>query len=514
MNNLNTLYARTPGQMNLLGDEIVIGKDVLELVTGSMYVDPLCIYREYIQNAADSIDEGINKNDYQEFASNISIELDHPSRSIKIRDNGCGVSNKNFLRTLTAIGGSQKRGKGQRGFRGVGRLSGLGYCQELVFRSKSINDTCVYELRWDGRKLKDALRSSDFTGSIQDLIKEITELKITQDVNISPSFFEVELIKVGRLKNDLLLNEDEVRTYIAQVGPVPFHPEFELGKVIESKLKEYHDFKTYNVSLNDGKGLVFRPHQMEFLVSGELRDKFTDVEFFEIEGSEGSPDALGWILNHSYLGAISKKSGIAGIRFRTGNIQVGSQELVADLFPESRFNSWSVSEIQILSNKVLPNGRRDDFEYSLHYQNILGQMSLNASRLAKKCRDKSSARNRVKIARDYLVKCSAELEFTDNEIFSFVSRKLALEKASRLMKLASQAIQSELFSESERNPIIFDINEIANKIESRYESTTFIEPENSITKEYEEIFGHIHEICRDSGEAHRIVEQLVNRLKL
>ena len=38
-------------------DEIVIGKDVLELVSSAMYVDPLTIYREYLQNAADAIDD-------------------------------------------------------------------------------------------------------------------------------------------------------------------------------------------------------------------------------------------------------------------------------------------------------------------------------------------------------------------------------------------------------------------------------------------------------------------------
>ena len=40
-----------------LADEIVIGKDILELLSSSMYVDPMTIYREYAQNAADSIDE-------------------------------------------------------------------------------------------------------------------------------------------------------------------------------------------------------------------------------------------------------------------------------------------------------------------------------------------------------------------------------------------------------------------------------------------------------------------------
>ncbi len=38
-------------------DMITIGKDVLELLSSAMYVDPLTIYREYVQNAADAIDE-------------------------------------------------------------------------------------------------------------------------------------------------------------------------------------------------------------------------------------------------------------------------------------------------------------------------------------------------------------------------------------------------------------------------------------------------------------------------
>ena len=40
-----------------LANEVVIGKDILELLSSSMYVDPMAIYREYVQNAADSIDE-------------------------------------------------------------------------------------------------------------------------------------------------------------------------------------------------------------------------------------------------------------------------------------------------------------------------------------------------------------------------------------------------------------------------------------------------------------------------
>ena len=37
-------------------DSVRIGKDVIEILTSGMYVSPVTIYREYIQNAADSID--------------------------------------------------------------------------------------------------------------------------------------------------------------------------------------------------------------------------------------------------------------------------------------------------------------------------------------------------------------------------------------------------------------------------------------------------------------------------
>ena len=47
------LAARTSGYAGAP----VVGKDVLELLSTAMYVDPLTIYREYVQNAADAIDE-------------------------------------------------------------------------------------------------------------------------------------------------------------------------------------------------------------------------------------------------------------------------------------------------------------------------------------------------------------------------------------------------------------------------------------------------------------------------
>ena len=72
--------------------------------------------------------------------------------------------------------------------------------------------------------------------------------------------------------------------------------------------------------------------------------------------------AVGFLLHHSYLGAIHRNTKLSGLRARVGNIQIGSNLIFLDLFPETRFNAWTVGELHVLSDKLIPNGRRDDFE--------------------------------------------------------------------------------------------------------------------------------------------------------
>src|SRR5262249_49005097 len=117
-----------------IDNQPLVGKDVLELLSSAMYIDPLSIYREYVQNAADSIDEAngrhlLNGNDQ----GRIDIAINPQERKIRIRDNGIGLGRAAFVDTLISLGASKKRGSKERGFRGVGRLGGLGYCQELIF---------------------------------------------------------------------------------------------------------------------------------------------------------------------------------------------------------------------------------------------------------------------------------------------------------------------------------------------------------------------------------------------
>jgi molecular chaperone HtpG len=72
--------------------DISIGKFTLESLTTGMYSEPESCFREYIQNAVDSIDMAIDQGLLQLDESRIEIIVDEDHREISIKDNGTGIS--------------------------------------------------------------------------------------------------------------------------------------------------------------------------------------------------------------------------------------------------------------------------------------------------------------------------------------------------------------------------------------------------------------------------------------
>lgn len=388
-------------------DQIVVGKDVLELLSSSMYVDPLTIYREYIQNAADAIDEAHNVDLLiPEEPGEVSISLDSTSRSIVIRDNGIGLAANTFAMRMCNLGASEKRGTAARGFRGVGRLAGLGYCQELVFRSRSTGDKGVTELKWDCRRLKQELRSPEFQGNLADLVRNLVSMRRIAAAGYPIRFFEVELRGIIRHRNDRLLNPQAVSEYLAQVAPVPFAPDFRFDEEISTRLKPYVSLGNIQISVN-GSPPIYRPHRNSILFAEDQQDDFVGVDFFEIPGIDGNLAAVGWVLHHGYRGAIPTKALVKGLRLRDGNMQVGDNAVLEELFPEPRFNAWSVGEVHVIDSRIMPNGRRDHFEQSVHFDNLLNQLAPTIRDISRHCRQSSISR---KWLRDFELQKAAALE--------------------------------------------------------------------------------------------------------
>ena len=372
----------------------IIGKDVLELLSSSMYINPLAIFREYVQNSADSIDEAVGIGLLRkQKEGRVEISIDPHERSVTIRDNGTGIPRSQFASRLVALGASRKRGTKARGFRGVGRLAGLGYCQELLFRSRADGEREISELRWDCRRLKTILRDAQFADELGDLIQQVVRVRRHVDTTLPERFFEVQLLGIVRHGSDVLLNSTVVEAYLSQVAPVPFSPEFTIAKDIEATLAKLTTTSDLCIFLNGSEAPLFRPHRNSFLVRKGLSDCFTGIDVFEIEGSTGTPSAIGWVAHHGYHGAISSDSKISGLRLRSGNMQIGDSDLLNGLFQESRFNSWVVGEIHVLDERILPNGRRDHFEQSVHFNDLVNQLAPIANDLSRRCRISSIQRN-------------------------------------------------------------------------------------------------------------------------
>ena len=307
MSSLVNLAVKQP-EWTKTSEEVFIGKDILELLSTSMYVEPLSMYREYVQNAADSLESVQSEAHNHPLHHDVEIRIDRVSRSIRIIDKGSGLSSRDFYRRLTAIGGSTKRGTKARGFRGVGRLAGLAFCQELIFRTRAAGSDQVHELRWDTRKVRALLRSSDESLNLAQIVAEAVDARSLKASAEPPHFFEVELRNVVRHRDDRLLDSSAVAAYLEQVAPVPFHPDFRHGQKISQLLLD-HGVKLHPLSIYiDGEGQIYRPHRNVVNFGNGKSMESGEPELFTSLDRNGEVSAVSWILHHSYLGSIPRNS--------------------------------------------------------------------------------------------------------------------------------------------------------------------------------------------------------------
>jgi hypothetical protein len=499
-------------------DDILIGHDLLELLTRAMYVDPLAIYREYIQNATDAIEEARQQGTLGcEEAGLIDVHIDSEQRSIRIRDNGASIPGAKFVQRLLAIGSSNKRGKGLRGFRGIGRLAGLGYCQELVFRGRVEAREPVMEISLSAKKLRDLLNSDATARDLQTAMSEIATKNRTPSGSWPSRFFEVELHQPIRIKNDVLLNPDAVCDYLSQVAPAPFREDFRYRAKIEEFLHGHGVGEIIEIKINENTA-VRRPHQSVFSLAPNVTDQFCDIEFIEIPGLESGLDAVGWVLDHSYLGALSKGLRISGLRVRAGNLQIGDSDILAELFSEPRFNSWCVGEFHILNKKIIPNGRRDEFEHSPHYLNFQSYVSKITTRLSRTCRVRSGTRNLLKATKQNLQKIQNDLIVIRSIPHNFRFRKKHLVTLSRFIKKQQINIDTKLPHIRQREELLklnAQLQRQVGQLSAKRGGGALLKRlAPAKRKAYAEVLSAIYEVTTDASVAHDYVNKILRRLRL
>ena len=354
-----------------------IGHQILDIITAGMYDDPLMVYREYIQNSVDSIDAAVQEGKLHNGEEIISILISGLNRTIVIEDNGGGIPRAKARRLLLDLGSSPKDGSGQRGFRGIGRLGGLAYCDVVRFETRSAKGENITVVEWDRKRLDELTKQLNRDTTLIAIVKNITRTFTRAATEKDPHhFFRVQMVNVRRFHSDRLMDIKMIREYLSQVAPVPYDNQtFSFAKQLDKYFSIIPGYRGYNISLNGER--IFRPYSDKIQISGGVTDEIGDIECFEFSTTHAEPLALGWYAKTSFKASLPSQVVMRGIRVRHGNLEVGDEYFLSPYFTERRFATWNIGEIQLCDHKVRPNARRDGFEQTPEYERFLEHASLS-----------------------------------------------------------------------------------------------------------------------------------------
>ena len=374
--------------------DFTVGKYTLESLTNGMYSSPMDLYREYIQNAVDSFDEAVLTGVSKPDDLKIIISIDSKEKSISIKDNGCGICKEKAVKTLLDIGNSQKSRNVSRGFRGIGRLAGLGYCDSLAFTTSAVGEATKTIITFDTKRLKELLiPSNSESSSIQDVLEEIVSIKTLPEKS-NEHYFEVSLHSVDTASK--LINADLVENYLIQHSPLNFNRNFKWTSMIYNKIKMLGGtVENYKVLLIvDGvEKELFKPYDNNFESDRikKIQDNIQDIIVVPFYRNEKLSAVL-WYAQTNFYGTITDNA-IKGIRIRQGNILVGGKATCNQFFKEERFNGWIMGELHIFDEELIINSRRDDFEKNAAYYEFVESISDWTNNIAKDIRKKSYDRS-------------------------------------------------------------------------------------------------------------------------
>lgn len=381
--------------------EITIGKFTLETLTSGMYERPKDIYREYVQNAVDSIDAAdaaVSEKQVTKEKAQIDIEIDKEGRRIRISDNGTGISTDNAVKYLLDIGHSPKRFTNARGFRGIGRLAGLAYCDNLTFETSAVGEEKRTVVEFDAKTLCERMLNESVDIDLLSLISDVVKIRVEQEAQTKHYF---NVVMTGVEDTDDILDLDKVMQYLEQVAPVDFDKTFGWGKIIKSKLKVFgFSPSSYNIFMGDGKTCTpVKKAYRDTVISDRLRkleDSISEIET-KLFTYDGETVAYLWYAKTSFHGTLQNEA-MKGIRVRKGNILIGDKTTLNHIFKDERFNGWLLGELHILSDRLIPNARRDEMEKNTAYSALISELRVWADGISSEIRKTSNQRSSDKKA--------------------------------------------------------------------------------------------------------------------
>lgn len=345
-----------------MAENVIVGVNTLETLTTGMYKDSRVILREYIQNSCDQIDAAVRSGLLAENEGQVELWIDNKKRSVSIEDKATGIEASNFKKTLYNIGDSSKTLGKDKGFRGIGHWCGLGYCKTLIFTSKASGENVESVMTCNAEKMRQMMDDHNLQKiryAIDDVLTETVKFSQNKVNDTDEHYFKVELSEIHDDVHPKLLDVQSVKDYLAFVAPVGYSPAFwfrndihQYAKDIDQPIQEYeilvngeHVRKKYTPSFTTSKG----------------EDSITGVDFKAFKDDNGNLIAWLWFGISRFQGVLKKENQMRGIRLRSQNIQIGSDDSLQKLFKEDRGQHYFVGEVFAIAKDLIPNSQRDYF---------------------------------------------------------------------------------------------------------------------------------------------------------
>lgn len=203
-------------------------------------------------------------------------------------------------------------------------------------------------------------------GNVKYTVEEVWEQVVsfeTRPWDEEEHFFKVELFDINP-ENDEILNKDEIIQYLSFVAPAPYDSMMfgSFPQKIHEEMKKRGTQPTEYIIRVNGNQIKKLYNEIIKDDNGQEKDRIEELDIRDFKDKQGALLAWGWVGRGENSKQIPKKNNpMRGIRIRSGNIQIGDDDVLHDFLPESRGVYYFVGEIFIVSKDLIPNSQRNYF---------------------------------------------------------------------------------------------------------------------------------------------------------
>ncbi len=408
------------------------GGFILETLTVGMYGESRNAIREYIQNGFDGILAARDQKLLATGSGLIEIRMAADKKSLIIRDNGAGLAANVAAATLTRVGASKKKHDRNAGFRGIGRLAGIVFCDTLTFVTKAKGERVETKVIFDAKRLRIAMSPSKGSAKTAfQLLRDHVKAYRQPSLQVEAHFFEVRLEGLCDPPPECT-SPIHMRNFVSEIAPVPYSADFPYRDKLAVAARETGiDIEEVEVTLQVGRG---KPEPVTKRY-GRMYE-FETGAMIELNGCEICKSATGkwwaWIGQKAESGTYNDDR-TRGLRVRVRNIQIDGADIVRAVFREAsqaRFQDYFVGEIFIKPAVLVPNARRDGFEEDAAWRAVRTELLPVAKQLGKEAYEVSAAGKLAVPAQEAkLTKLKTEFRRLKRAHFGDVDKAVTLTKA-------------------------------------------------------------------------------------